>query len=92
MELAGTLRARGDIVEADRLEGAAIEQALAIVDPVERAAARAELMIRGVGTDVWSDIVADALALDEPWQRARSLASLAAIAVRLAGQGDQPAP
>jgi len=42
----------------------------------------------GETDQAWADIVADAARLNEPWQRARSLASLAASAVRMS----EPAP
>jgi hypothetical protein len=86
--LAGQARSRGDIVAAAGMARDAAAQIPDIADPVERAAARAELLLDGETDEAWVDIVADVMRLDEPWQRARSRASLAAIAVRIS----EPAP
>ncbi|MEX2650041.1 MAG: hypothetical protein WD673_13610, partial [Alphaproteobacteria bacterium] len=80
IDAATTARGKGEAVSATTYLHAAMDAAGAIRDPVERAATRARLAVAEAGIEPWSVIVSDAASIDDPWQRARALVALAAIA------------
>lgn len=86
-KLAADLRAAGVPARADTLDLAASQAAHAIVDPVERAAARAERLVAGDVTERWDTIVAETVAVEDAWQRLRGLTALATIAARVSEAG-----
>lgn len=71
-----------DAATAEPFARAAFAAAGKVIDPVERASARAELMGLGYGFEPWRAIVEDARDETNPWPRLRALAALAAIAAR----------
>ncbi|MGH6719834.1 MAG: hypothetical protein ACREER_10990, partial [Alphaproteobacteria bacterium] len=75
--------AAGDAAAAERFARAAFTAAGQVIDPVERAATRAELMVQGYTFEPWRAIVEDAQAENDPWPRLRALAALAAVAARV---------
>lgn len=80
IDAAKAARGRGETGSAATLLRAAMDAAAAIRDPVERAATRARLAVADAGIEPWPEIVSDAAAIDDPWQRARALVAVAAIA------------